>query len=58
MKTEVTVYPEKLARKSGGDRYKGLLLGKEWQVYLPQELTRTDKGVVKQIKITIETLEG
>ena len=57
MKAEVTVYIEKLARKSGGDRYQGLLLGKEWQVYLPQEITRTNKESVKQIKITIDTLE-
>lgn len=58
MKETVVVTPDKLAKKSGGDRYKGQLLGKEWQIYLPQEITRTGvSSTVKRIRITIEVLE-
>lgn len=35
-----TVYIEKPAKRSGGDRYTGRLNDEDWQVYLPQSLTR------------------
>lgn len=58
MKEQVTVKPDKLASRSGGDRYAGQLNGKHWAVYLPQEITRSEYGrPVKEITITIETVK-
>ena len=37
---EAKVTLEQKARKSGGDRYQGELLGAPWQVYLPQTVSR------------------
>lgn len=55
---QVTVMPDKLASRSGGDRYAGQLIGKNWAIYLPQEVTRSEYGrPIKSIKITIETIK-
>ena len=65
MKTEIPVVLDRPARKSGADRYAGIIQGihkgtpyeSEWKVYIPQSLTRVyDKDVpVNTFLITIES---
>jgi hypothetical protein len=54
MKKETIVNLEKPARKSGADRYEGMLDNKVWQVYIPQSISRDAEGIRKAFKITIK----
>lgn len=56
-KHTVIVFPDKLASRSGGDRYKGILNGQPWAVYMPQDITRRVGKPHKIFRITIEEME-
>ena len=57
IKRVVRVELEKPARKSGGDRYQGKLDSKDWQIYLPQSISRATGMAAKKFTVTIESEE-
>ena len=56
--TKILANLERLARKSGGDRYLAITAkGTQFSIYLPQEITRPKGTPIQTISITIKELK-
>jgi hypothetical protein len=55
MKTVITFKLERPARKSGGDRYESQGVIADYQIYVPQQISRPNGKPVNLITLTFES---